>query len=169
MAINTTAGTKLFIARDVVEGTPYFAAPESLAEYQAIGVDPEINDWVEVGEVEDLGEFGDEFGIVEFTSIGDRRLRRLKTTADGGTVAATVGSDAADQGQALMLQAVASDLNVPIRVVLADKITNGGSGTEIFNHGLVSSERRNVGTADNIIRRSFQVQMNGEYFEVSAT
>ena len=167
--INTAAGSAVFIAFDPVANAPLFCELTTLAEYQAIGTDPAVNDWVKVGLVEDIGEFGDEAGTTTFTAIDDRRERTLKTTFSPGTMTVTAGDSSVDQGQQLLRQALASDLNVPIRVDLADQITNAGTPTQSFNFGLVTSERRNVGNVDNVVRRSFPIAFNGEFFEVPAT
>ena len=169
MTVNVTAGSAIFIAYDTVADTPLFQAPTSLAEYLAIGVDPAINEWRLVGEVEDLGDFGDEAGTTEFTAVDNRRVRKFKTTFDAGTIDITVGDDTTDDGQNAMLEALASDFNVPFRVDLSDQLTNGGSPTQVFNHGIVTGNRRTLGTVDNIVKKAIPVALNGDFFEVAAT
>ncbi|EPM82047.1 hypothetical protein A260_28286, partial [Pseudomonas syringae pv. actinidiae ICMP 19068] len=55
--------------------------------------------YVDVGEIEDLGEFGDTFSSVTFTSLKDGRVRKYKGTADAGDMTLTVGLDNGDAGQ----------------------------------------------------------------------
>ena len=52
-----------------------------------------------MGEIEDLGEFGDTFNPVNFTALSDGRVRKYKGTADAGNMTLTVGLDNGDAGQ----------------------------------------------------------------------
>ncbi|MGE8149809.1 hypothetical protein ACQKP5_00980 [Pseudomonas vancouverensis] len=83
--LNTAAGCRFSI------GTKSGADTEAL--YKA-------DVYVEVGEIEDLGEFGDTFSSVTFTSLRDGRVRKYKGTADAGDLTLTVGLDNGDAGQA---------------------------------------------------------------------
>lgn len=159
MAVNTAAGSKLYI------GTP--SADQSdlsplLATYTA-------DTYIEVGEVEDLGEFGDTAGQQTFASLADRRVRKFKTTFDAGTIPVTAGSDPDDDGQAAMVAAFADDLDYNFKVTLNDKLTLMGTPTTLYFKGKVMSKRRMVGKVDNIVRQSFSVGINSEVLEVAAT
>ena len=83
--LNTAAGCRLGL------GSKDGADTEAL--YKA-------DDYVDVGEIEDLGEFGDTFSSVTFTSLRDGRVRKYKGTADAGDLTLTVGLDNGDLGQA---------------------------------------------------------------------
>ena len=154
MTVNTAAGSKFYIGSTTVADT--------IPEYEA-------DSWEEVGEVEDLGEFGDEAGQATFTSLADRRVRKFKTSFDAGTIPVTCGSDPADDGQQTMVQAFASDLDFNFKVELNDKITISGTPTILYFRGKVMSKRRNVGQVDNVVRQSFTVGINSEILEDPAT
>lgn len=145
MTVNTASGAKVFIG-----GT---TAADTLSEFQALT-------WVEVGEVEDLGEFGDESEQVKFTALSDGRTRNLKGPRDGGMVNVVCGDDPNDLGQVAMEAAEASPLAHNIKVLLNDAITVGGDGSEHYWRGKVFSKRRNVGQANNVVKRTFQVSVD---------
>jgi hypothetical protein len=144
--INTAAGAKLLIAT-----TP--GIPANLAAYQALT-------WTEVGEVEDLGEFGDESDSVSFTALADARTRKMKGPRDAGTMAIVVGDDMLDDGQIAMEAAEATNINWPFQIQLNDAITVGGDDSTHFFSGMVMSKRRNVGNVSNVVRRNFSVAVN---------
>lgn len=157
MAVNTAAGSRLFI------GPVPAATVDSASEFAA------LTPYVEVGEIEDLGEFGDEAGNATFTALADRRVRKLKTSFDAGTMSVICGSDPADLGQIAMRSALASDLNYSFKVVLSDEITSGGTPTTLYFKGLVMSKRRNVGNVENVVKQSFTVGINSDMYETLAT
>lgn len=144
--INTAAGSRLFIATTA-------GIPANLAAYEALT-------WTEVGEVEDLGEFGDESESVSFTALKDARTRKMKGPRDAGNMAVVVGDDMLDAGQLALEAAEASSLNWPFKVVLNDARTVGGDDSEHYFSGLVMSKRRNTGNASNVVRRNFAIAVN---------
>lgn len=144
--INTASGAKLFIAS--AAGTP-----ATLTAYQALT-------WQEVGEIEDLGEFGDESESVNFTALSDARTRKLKGPRDAGSMPIVVGDDMLDEGQIAMEAAEATPLDWPFKVVLNDAVTIAGDNSEHYFFGKVFSKRRNVGNASNVVRRTFNVGIN---------
>jgi hypothetical protein len=154
MTVNTAAGSTVFIGTTMPASSP--------AEF-------EMDYFTEVGEVEDLGEFGDEANEVTFTSLANRRVRKFKGSFDAGNLEVVCGSDPADPGQADMIAAMASDLDFNFRVILNDQITLGGSGTRLYFRGKVMSKRRNVGDVENIVRQTYTVGINTEIYEVAAT
>ena len=154
MTINTASGSKLFI------GTT--TAAENLSQYLT-------DSYEEVGEIEDLGEFGDSAEDVTFASLSDSRLRHLKGIRDAGTVAVIAGADASDLGQAAMVAAEASVLDFNFKIVLNDQLTISGTPSEHYFRGKVMSKRLGVGTANNVVRRTFNVGINTEILEVDPT
>ena len=146
MSISTASGARLFIATTT-------AAPANLAAYQALT-------WTEVGEVEDLGEFGDESERISFTALADARTRKLKGPRDAGEMAIVVGDDMLDDGQIALEAAEGSPLDHNFKVLLNDAITLGGDPSEHYFRGKVFTKRRNVGNASNVVRRNFAIGVN---------
>lgn len=164
MSVNTAAGSSIFIAPQAG-----FAAID-LTDPDADIIDAfEALTWTEIGEVEDLGEFGDEASEITFTALSDRRVRKFKGTFNGGTVTVQAGSDPSDAGQAAMIAAFASDLDFPFKIMLNDQITLAGTPTTLYFGGKVMSKRRNVGNVENVVRQNFPIGVNTKIYEVAAT
>lgn len=154
MTISASSGAMLYIGSA--------GESENLSQFLA-------DTFVEVGELEDLGEFGDQSEQVTFASLADGRIRKLKGTRDAGTMPVTVGNDMTDAGQIAMEAAEAEPLNYQFKIVLNDKLTIGGSGSEHYFFGKVMSKRINVGTANNVVRRSFSVDIDSVITSVDPT
>jgi hypothetical protein len=154
MTISAASGSRLFI------GTTTSA--ENLSQFLS-------DSYQEVGEVEDLGEFGDESEAVTFASLQDSRVRKLKGTRDAGTIAVVCGADDTDAGQDDMVAAEASSLDFNFKILLNDQLTLGGTPSEHYFRGKVMSKRLGVGSANNVVRRTFNVGINSEILEIPAT
>ena len=125
--------------------------------------------YVPVGEIEDLGEFGDEAEEVTFTSLSDARVRKLKGPRNAGTMQLVVGADISDTGQAALIAAEAQPLDYNFKVQLNDKLTIGGTGTIYYFRGKVMSKRLQAGQANNVVRQRFNIGINTAIVVVSAT
>ena len=88
MAVQTSALSKLYISN----------ASTTVSTQSAF----EALTFVEVGEIEDMGEFGSEFSTINFTSLGDRLVRKFKGTEDPGTMTLQMGMDPDDTGQDML-------------------------------------------------------------------
>lgn len=154
MTINTASGAKLSI------GSTSPAA--LLAEFLA-------DSYIEVGEIEDLGEFGDESERVKFTALSDGRVRTLKGPRDAGEMAIVVGDDMTDEGQVALEAAEATPFDYNVRVELNDAVTLGGTNSVHYFRAKVFSKRRNVGNASNVVRRNFTIGINTEILSVDPT
>jgi hypothetical protein len=154
MTISAAAGARVFIGTTAIPviGPDYIDA-DVLLEFEA-------DSYIEVGEVEDLGEFGDESEEIPFTSLADSRVRKLKGPRDAGSIPIVVGDDVLDDGQAAMEAAERTPLDYNFKIILNDAQTLGGSNSAHYFYGKVMSKRRNVGQANNVIRRTFNVGIN---------
>lgn len=150
MALITASGTKIFI------GPVASDAVDTVAEFAA------LTGYVEVKKVESYGDFGDESAAVTFNSVGGGRIEKAKGSKDAGTLALTVGYVPDDPGQLAMELAETSIENFAFKVVFPD-------GETQYFRGLVMSRRRNVGTADNVIKRTFNIGINSEIFDAPAS
>ncbi len=154
MAISTGSGVILAI------GTT--AAAPSLAQFQA-------DSYTNVGEVEDLGEFGDESEEIRFTSLTDGRVRKLKGPRDAGTIQVVCGDDDNDVGQLEMTAAEANTLDYNFRITLNNKQTLGGTNGVQYFRGKVMSKRLQIGQANSTLRRRFNVGINSAIVVVAST
>lgn len=154
MTVNTAAGSRVYI------GSVGPAA--NLAAYQA-------DTYVEIGEVSDLGEFGDQVGVTNFTALKDRRVRKFKTTYDAGDLTITVGDDPSDAGQDAVIAALADDFEYNIKVELSDELTDGGTPTTLYFSGPITSGRYNVGSVESIVQKTLMVGINTQIYSVDPT
>ena len=156
--LNTAAGCRLGF------GTKTPAATE--AEYKA-------DTYVDVGEIEDLGEFGDTFSNVNFTSLSDGRVRKYKGTADAGDMTLIVGLDNGDAGQRAVATAHKdrSKGNYNVKLTLNDGDpgatppvlpTTFYFGVKVMNNTVAA------GAADNVVRRNITLGINTDILEVIA-
>lgn len=154
MAISTSAGVQIFIGSSTIA--------ENLSQFLT-------ESYTEIGEVEDLGEFGDESEIVTFLSLADSRTRKLKGSRDAGDLALVVGADDADAGQDALIAAEATTFDYNFKVVLNDAATLGGTPSEHYFYAKVTSKRLSVGAANNVVRRTFTLGINSAVTSVDAT
>lgn len=154
--IITASGTRFYI------GNAGGATIDTIEEFEA------HSGWTEVGLIESLGEFGDQSNDVTFAAIGDSRVRHAKGARDAGTMAVTVGHDPLDVGQAAVEVAEGTNDNYLFKAVLPDGPA-GYSDTIYYFRGLVMSKRINVGTNDNIVRKTYNIGINTEIFENPAS
>jgi hypothetical protein len=154
MSISTASGSKFFIGNA--------GKPVTQIEFES-------ESWVEVGEVENLGEVGDESSVVQFASLSDGRMRKLKGVRDAGTQTIVCGADSSDAGQQAMVAAEAQPLDYAMKTELNDPLTLSGAGTILYYYGQVLSKRRNIGDVNNVVRYNFNVGVNSPIIEVPAT
>lgn len=156
--LNTAAGCRLAIGSK--------SAADTEAEYKA-------DTYVDVGEIEDLGEFGDTFSAVNFTALSDGRVRKYKGTADAGNMTVTVGLDNGDVGQKAVAVAHKdrSKGNYNIKVTLNDGDpgatpvvlpTTFYFGVKVMNNTVAP------GAADNVVRRNVTLAINTAILEILA-
>lgn len=156
MSIFAASGAKLYI------GSQNNETDIVLADMQA-------DSYVEVGELEDMGEFGDTSEDITFTSLNDGRVRHIKGPRDAGTMPATSGMDMTDAGQAAMDAAEAQPHSYNFKVVLDNATTLAGTGSEHYFTGKVMSRRIQVGNASNVMRKLYSIGIQTEILEVDPT
>ncbi|MEG0632200.1 MAG: hypothetical protein RR517_06680 [Pseudomonas sp.] len=154
--LNTAAGCRIGI------GSKNGADTEAL--YKA-------DTYVDIGEVEDLGEFGDTFSSVTFTSLRDGRVRKYKGTADAGDLTLTVGLDNGDLGQAKLKVAhkdrSKGDYNMKITLNDGDPdATPVLLPTTFYLRGKVMNNTVAAGAADNVVRRNVTIGINSDILEI---
>lgn len=154
MGVNTAAGTRLYIGTTAIPTNI-----NDLSDSQALALFQQ-DSYIEVGEVEDLGEYGDQSEDVTFASLADSRTRHFKGTRDAGTAPITVGHDITDQGQIALIAAESSHLDFNFKIVGNDAVTLGGNGSEDYFYGKVMSKRKNVGNVNNVVRGNYAVGIN---------
>lgn len=127
--------------------------------------------YVNIGEIEDLGEFGDTFSAVNFTALGNGRVRKYKGTADAGDITLALGLDNSDAGQAALKVAhkdrSKGDYNCKITLNDGDPdATPPVAPTTFYFRGKVMNNTVAPGSADNVVRRNVTVAINSDIFEI---
>lgn len=156
MTITTASESRVFVC-----ATPVLDTVDTPAEFAALT-------WIEVGEVEDMGEFGDESGEVNFSSVSDGRVRKLKGVRDAGSMALVVGRDPLDAGQIALTAAEQTKFNYGIKIQAADAPSDTYTDTIYYFRGKVMSARENYGTVDNVVRTTFNIGIDSEIYTVLA-
>lgn len=156
MSVTTAAGTRIGIGARLTADLPkdHTAA---LAVFEAAT-------FVAVGEIENIGDYGDEVGDVTFAALADSRTRHLKGLADAGTVELTIGFDSGDAGQLALVEAQKdrSRFDYPFEVEYLD-------GTKDYFVAKVMSSKKGVGGAEDVLKRNVTIGINSEIFEVRPT
>lgn len=154
MSINTASGGKLYVSNAAVA-----SSIDTQGEYEALT-------WVEVNEIETLGEFGDESNVVNFAALSDARTRKQKGTRDAGLLQLVVGHDPRDAGQVKLLEAERSKFKWAFKIVNPDAETAAYSDSIYYFRALVTSRRLNMGGNDNVVRRAYNVALDSEVLEI---
>jgi len=157
MTVRTAAGSKLFIgSEDPTEAT------NTQGEFEA-------DTYTQVGEVEDMGEFGDQWNETTFESLADSRTRHLKTTRDAGTAQMVIGFDSSDAGQAAVEAALESVNDYTFKITANDEGSGSPSNpTTIYFRAKVMSYRFQFGTNGNVIRVTMNLAINSALVRVDA-
>lgn len=152
MTINKNE-TRLFISPTPVDA---FALAD-MSEQDALAAFEAINDWVEVGETENLGELGDAAQTIPFVSIGRQRVRKLKGARDAGDQTIVVGRDPLDDGQDVLIAAEKTNYHYPLKMELNDAKTPSFSDSILYYAGLVNTRRTGLGDGNTVTRRTFAI------------
>lgn len=143
MAWQTAAGTELALGST---STPPATFTE--AGYSALTYTP-------VGEVTTVGEFGREYALVTHQPLATRGVKKGKGSFNNGTLSPQLALDMGDAGQLVAETASASDASWPVRITLQD-------GTIYFMMGKVMSFRKNIGTVDDVVTATINIEVDSD-------
>lgn len=160
MTINTTGGAGLYIA-----GT---TAIDFTTDQSALDAFEALSGWIKVGELEDLGEIGDQSADVTFNALGANRVRHLKGSRDAGTMTVVAGDDPSDVGQQALRAAEKTKFNYNFKIVYEDAPDEESTDSVDYFRALVMSARKNNGTSDNVMRRTFALGINSPVITVDS-
>lgn len=151
MAIASTAGTKIYIG-------PVNNTAATASAYAALT-------YVEIKDVESIGEFGDTAATINFTALADSRVRKRKGTRDAGDIAIVCGHNPLDPGQLAMIAAEQTEFTYAMKVVVADGADSNDTDSTFYFRALISTAKLNVGEADQIIKRTFTALIDSAVVE----
>ena len=95
--------------------------------------------------------------------------RKAKGVRDAGNLALTVARDPSDAGQGALIAAEGTNNKFAFKVTYPDRVTPTGTDSIDYFRALVMSKRNNVGNADNVIRRSFELGIDSAIISVDPT
>jgi hypothetical protein len=136
--------------------------PSSVANFTG-----EMQTYVPVGGVSDIGDFGDEAEIATFKTIDGARVRKKVGTKDAGTLEITVGRDPADPGQVAIRAAVGKKDAYALKIELNDAPA-GGTPTTFYLKAYVASAKNKQGGADDFVTTVFTFAIDAAPLEVPA-
>lgn len=123
---------------------------------------------VQVGEIVSIGEFGKTYNRGTFNPLSDRRTRKFKGAFDEGSFTIEVAYDPADSGQDAVETALDSDDDFDAQVELGDQPSGGSNGTQFDFTCKILSFTRNIGTTEDFVRASIQVEITSAITETAA-
>jgi len=156
MSVNTSAGASIFI------GPATAAEPANAAAYEGLT-------WTEIGEVESLGDFGDSSAVINFTSLKDARVRKLKGARDAGDLPLVVGYDAFDVGQLALIAAEATKFGYAFKVVLDDSKDANDTDSTFYFLAKVMGKRLTVGDVSAVTKRAYTLGISTKITEAPST
>lgn len=143
----TSAGTKLLISAAIA------------ATYNATGF--AALTWTKIGEVSEMGEFGRQYNLVTFNTLGDRRTVKRKGSYNDGTIACQMARVPDDAGQAILTKAVDDDDSYSVKIILQD-------GTIFYTTAQIMSYTTNIGNVDQITSATVNLEIDNDIIEVPA-
>lgn len=134
----------------------------------------EADTYQEVGDVEEIGEFGDQRASVQFAALKDGRVRKGRGTADAGEVPLRYAHRTADVGQDAIKAAYEAESHAAdefnFKVMLNDQITpSTGNPTTFYFRAKVMGRRVQSVSNDGVVRAVATLAINSPVIEVDAT
>jgi hypothetical protein len=155
MAASTTTGWKLHVGPVLPSGT------DTDVEYAALA-------YVEIGEVNNLSEIGDESASVTASAIGDERTRTLKGARTAAVQNLVVNREPLDAGQIALVAAEKAKYTYAFKLVAADAPDEDHTDSVFYYGALVMSARTQLNGNDAVTMRAFNLAIQTEILEVEA-
>ena len=124
--------------------------------------------WSQIGEVENLGDFGDSSAKVTFASIADGRVRKMKGSRDAGDMKLVVGQDARDVGQLALSAAQATKSLYAFKLVASDQRLTSDTPSIFYWNALVASQASNFGANNNVVKTTYSIEIDSAILEVAS-
>ena len=126
--------------------------------------------WTAVGNIKEVGEFGDAAEVISYATITDGRKQKLRGISSAGKLTLTCANNSTDAGQTLLKAASALPLMCAFKVILNDPLTpSTGVGSTYYFRALVMSGRTKVGGGSDVVEISFDAEINTAVLFVPAT
>lgn len=156
MPIFATAGSKLYIGG-------VFTDPGT----DVVVADFSGETWVEIGEVESLGQLGDAAEEITFSSITQQRTKRIKGTRTAPAMELVCGADYSDAGQQALIAAEKTQHDYAFKVEFNDAPA-GGTPSERLFFAMVASSNETYDTANAVMKLNASLWVNSNTVRVDA-
>lgn len=144
---NTNAGSKLYVCATAQQ------ADLDRAGYEALT-------FVEVKSVGNHGETGSNTNILTYNTWDTDVAQKGKGVTDAGSPEIELARVPTDPGQRILRAAADTPLNYAFKIVRNDPAIVGGTGTVIYNRGLVTGPRRPNGQNEDFDLEIFTLGLN---------
>lgn len=155
-----TAGAKVYI------GAAFEDQDDDL-----VAADFTAQTWTEIGNLTNIGAFGDTSQEVTTQEVGRARDFRVKGSRNAGSMSLTMNINSSDAGQIALIAAEKARSNYAFRVVFPDAPATGSAptGSERLFYGLVMSRPENLAGPNNFATMDVSVGINSNIVAVAAT
>lgn len=116
--------------------------------------------WVEIKAIGNHGEAGSITNILNYDTWDTTVIQKAKGMTDGGSPEIEVARIPTDPGQMLLRIAADTNLNYAFKMVRNDPAFAGGTGTVLYNRGLVTGPRRPFGRNEDFDLEIFTLALN---------
>lgn len=145
--VNTNAGGKLYVC-----ATPQ-QSDLSQAGYEALT-------WVQVTGLGSHGQTGPSTNILTYNTWDTVVIQKAKGVTDAGSPVIEVSRNPTDAGQVIMRQIAATNFNYAFKLVKNDAAFPGGTGTIIYNRGLVTGPTQPNGRNEDFDLEMYTLGLN---------
>ncbi len=144
---NTNAGSKLYVCATAQQNDL------EQADYEALT-------WVEIKAVGNYGETGSKTNILTYDTWDTIVTQKAKGITDAGSPTIELARLPTDPGQMILREISRQNLNYAFRTVRNDPAVEGGTGTIIYNRGLVTGPTRPGGKNEDFDLEVFTLGLN---------
>jgi hypothetical protein len=135
--------------------------------------DPTLDTYLIVHYVRDIGPFGRNYSIVNFTNLADGAVQKFKGEFNDGDIKVTVGRDLADPGQLAVLTAV--DYTGPLYYNFEIKLNDasnasGALPSHFYFKGRATQFLTNINNTQQVVLGDITIAIkSGSIQEIAAT
>ena len=160
MAIAATTGAKIYISASGAVPTANTAATTA-TQYAALT-------YVEIIDVESIGEFGDQASVIEFTALGDARVRKRKGVRNAGDCTVVVARNPLENGHKAITAAEATEFTYAFKILLADGADANDTDSVFYFRALVGTANLQGLSSNEIIKRAYNLLIDSPIVEVAS-
>lgn len=149
MAIGTFAGGKLFIG--TTAAIDYTSRPATIASFES----DMLNNGLEIGGLNNMGEIGAAANVVQFPLVSDDFVAKSKGTRNAGDPAVIVGRLSDDPGQIRVREAEATKYYYNFKLELEDAENEMMTNTVIYFRALVAGIPNQFGGNEDFVTETY--------------